>query len=335
MADATLGKLERIDLRTIWSSESSDFTPWLALSENLAVLSETLGVELELEAREKSVGRFSADLICKEVGADRRVLIENQLEKTDHSHLGQILTYCAGLHAVTIVWIAATFTEEHRAALDWLNEITDETVRFFGLEVELWRIGTSPAAPKFNIISKPNDWSRFVAQAARSLEGVEPTDTRLMQQKYWAALNIVLDNRRGPVKGDRKPQLASWMSYPIGRASFSLNAAMNIRKGSVRSELYITGPNAKAFFWLLNEQKPPIETEIGYPLKWEDLPEGRDTRISVTLENVDIETVDDWSKQHDWLAKSLNDMHRVFSHRVHELKPEKWQPAESDAGEAH
>ena len=324
MGEGVLGKLERVELRAIWSSEASNFTPWLASPENLSILSETLGVELEFEAREKAVGRFSADILCKEVGADRRVLIENQLERTDHSHLGQIITYCAGLSALTIVWIAANFTEEHRAALDWLNKVTDETVRFFGLEVELWRIGTSPPAPKFNIIAKPNDWSRSVAQAVRSAEQDEPSETRLMQQRYWAALNTALNNKGGPVKGDRKPQLMSWTSYPIGRASFSLNAAMNIRKRVVRAELYITGPNAKAFFWLLNEQKQQIEAEIGSQLKWEDLPEGRDTRISMELQGVDIEDEEDWPRQHEWLAASLNDIHRVLSRRIRDLKADDW-----------
>jgi len=98
------------------------------------------------------------------------VLIENQLERTDHTHLGQLLTYASGLEAVTIVWIAERFTEEHRSTLDWLNKITDESFRFFGLEVELWRIGNSPAAPKFNLVSKPNEWSHSVAQAARAID---------------------------------------------------------------------------------------------------------------------------------------------------------------------
>lgn len=153
-----LGRLTRVDLRNIWTSESSDFTPWLAREENLAVLGDALGIDLELEAQEKAVGPFRADILCKDIGTGAWVLVENQLERTDHSHLGQLLTYASGLEAVTIVWIAARFTEEHRSTLDWLNKITDESFRFFGLEVELWRIGDSPAAPKFNIVSKPNDW---------------------------------------------------------------------------------------------------------------------------------------------------------------------------------
>ena len=177
----TLGRLTRVELRDIWLSEASDFTPWLAGEENLAVLSEALAIDLELEAQEKSVGPFRADILCKDIGTGAWVLIENQLERTDHNHLGQLLTYASGLEAVTIIWIAARFTEEHRSTLDWLNKITDDSFRFFGLEVELWKIGSSPAAPKFNIVSKPNDWSRSVAQAARAIDETELSDIRRLQ----------------------------------------------------------------------------------------------------------------------------------------------------------
>ena len=123
MSKPPLGRLERVDdLRKTWATEDQDFTPWLARSENLAVLAETLRLELETEAQEKKVGLFRADILCKEVGSDAWVLIENQLERTDHTHLGQLMTYAAGLDAVTVIWIAASFTDEHRAALDWLND---------------------------------------------------------------------------------------------------------------------------------------------------------------------------------------------------------------------
>lgn len=122
-----LGRLKRVELRDIWTSEATDFTPWLARPENLAVLAETLAIDLELEAQEKAVGPFRADILCKDMGTDAWVLVENQLERTDHTHLGQLLTYASGLQAVTIVWVAARFTEEHRSTLDWLNKITDES----------------------------------------------------------------------------------------------------------------------------------------------------------------------------------------------------------------
>lgn len=145
-------------------------TPWLAQAENLELLGETLGLELEFEAQERNVGAFRADILCKDTADDSWVLIENQLEKTNHSHLGQLITYAAGLDAVTIVWLARKYTEEHRAALDWLNGNTDRGINFFGLEIEVWRIGDSPPAPKFNVISKPNDWSRQAAIRAKETD---------------------------------------------------------------------------------------------------------------------------------------------------------------------
>lgn len=322
MQSLQLARLERVDLRDVWESEATGFTPWLARAENIAVLSDTLGIELELEAQEKSVGPFRADILCKDIGTDRWVLIENQLERTDHSHLGQLLTYASGLEAVTIIWIAAKFTEEHRATLDWLNRITDESFRFFGLEVELWRIQQSPPAPKFNIVSKPNDWSHSVAQAARAIDDSELSETRLAQRNYWASLNSVLDLERGPISGHRKPQPQSWMNYSIGRSGFSLGATMIRPRRQIRSELYISSPLAKTYLALLRAQKSEIERDLGFALEWEELPSRRDCRISAYLNDVDPENEDDWPRQHQWLAKHLNNMHRVLVNRVRELDAE-------------
>jgi hypothetical protein len=328
MATQNLGRLERVELRNIWTSEASDFTPWLARAENLSVLAEALGMELELEAQERNVGPFRADILCKEIGTDRWVLIENQLERTDHSHLGQLLTYASGLEAVTIVWIAARFTEEHRSTLDWLNRITDESFRFFGLEVELWKIGESPAAPKFNVISKPNDWSQSVAQAARAIDEADLSETRIVQKAYWTGLNRVLNASAGPVSGNRKPQPQSWMAYPIGRTFFALGAVMVRPKNQIRTELYISGGDAKRFFGLLRTHQEQVERELGYALEWEELPSKRDCRIACYLNDLDPEDESDWPRQHEWLAKRLNDFHRVFSQRVRALD---FQPRPADS----
>jgi hypothetical protein len=327
----TLGRLKSIDLREIWESESSDFTPWLAREQNLEILGETLGIDLELEAQEKSVGPFRADILCKDIGTGSWVLVENQLERTDHSHLGQLLTYASGLEAVTIVWIAARFTEEHRSTLDWLNKITDESFRFFGLEVELWRIGDSAAAPKFNIVSKPNDWSRSVAQAARAMDESELSDTRLKQRAYWDDFHQALDKAAGPVSGARKAQPQSWMGYSIGRTGFNLGAVMIRHRHQIRAELYIAGDQAKHFFHLLLEQKKTIEQDLGYELDWEELPTRRDCRISVYMTNVDPEDKRDWSRQHEWLAAKLNDFYKVFLNRVRSLDADDWKN-EREAG---
>ncbi len=326
MTHDKLGRLERVELQDIWLTEASDFTPWLAREENLKILSETLGIDLELEARERSVGPFRADLLCKDIENDHWVLIENQLQRTDHSHLGQLLTYASGLEAVTIVWIAARFTEEHRSTLDWLNRITNESFRFFGLEVELWRIGSSPAAPKFNIVSQPNDWT----DAVRVLGDAELSETRLRQRAYWTALQSVLKNASGPVAGNNKPQAQNWMSYAIGRVGFNLAAAMNRPRQWVRAELYISGDRAKATLELIRLQKDAIEGELGYSLVWEELPLRRDCRVASYLNDVDPDDETDWPRQHEWLAKRLNDLHRVFAQRVADLDVDQEEPDEAD-----
>ncbi|WP_394727587.1 DUF4268 domain-containing protein [Altererythrobacter sp. GH1-8] len=314
----TLGRLVRVELRDIWKSEATDFTPWLARDENLNVLAETLALNLEVEATERPVGPFRADILCKDLANDSWVLIENQLEKTDHTHLGQLLTYASGLEAVTIVWIAASFTEEHRSTLDWLNRITDTSFRFFGLEVELWKIGESPAAPKFNIVSKPNDWSKAVHKAAQAIDDSELSETKLLQRDYWDAFHTVLEAQRGPISGQRTPQAQNWMNYPVGRTGFVLATVMQIWEKYIRAELYITGAKAKDRFAQLEEMKSEIEAELGYKLFWDLLPAGQDCRITVTLD-ASPEDRDDWTRQHQWLAQKLNELHSAFSERVRRL----------------
>jgi hypothetical protein len=317
MNGSKLGRLERLGLRDTWPSEASDFTPWLAREENLAVLAETLGIVLECEAQERPVGPFRADILCKDIQTDRWVLIENQLERTDHRHLGQLMAYASGLEAVTIIWIAENFTEEHRSTLDWLNRITEEGIRFFGVEVELWKIGDSLAAPKFNIISKPNEWTQEISDVARGLDDI--SETRRMQRDYWEAFQKVLNEHNGVVRGNKKPQPQAWMSYPIGRVHFVLNAVMIRAREQIRAELYISGKRAKSCLRALMGQRAEIEKEIGFPLAWEELPSKRDCRIAVYLDNVDPEDKRQWRDQHQWLQAKLCALHRVFVRRVSDL----------------
>jgi len=187
MSVANVGRLERVELRDFWPSGASDFTRWLARDENLAILGETLGIDLKLETQQRPVGSFRAEFLCKDIGTDRWVLIENQSEWTDHGDLGKLLTYAAGLEEATFIWIAAHFTDEHRSTLDWLNRITDERFRFFGVEIELWRIGTSPVAPKLDIVSKPDDRSPSAAPPAAVLGDPKPSESRIAQRpEEWS-----------------------------------------------------------------------------------------------------------------------------------------------------
>lgn len=152
-----LSGFQRVKPRTIWSHEAQKFTPWLA--DNLPFLARTLNMELEFEAKEKDVEGFRADLVCRNKVDNSRIVIENQLEKSDHSHLGQVLTYAAGLQAVTLVWIATEFRNPHRVTLDWHNEITDAQFKFFGVELRTWQYRTADYFAEFSIVSKPDNWT--------------------------------------------------------------------------------------------------------------------------------------------------------------------------------
>lgn len=164
MTTTEISKLEHVDIRNAWPHEAHNFTPWLL--ENLAGLSEAIGITLEAEESEVSVGSFSADIIARNPMDDSRVLIENQLECSDHAHLGQILTYLAGLEAQTIIWIATDFREQHLSAIKWLNESTSEPFAFFAVKIKVVRIDGSPYAPIFEVVERPNNWERQLHEAA-------------------------------------------------------------------------------------------------------------------------------------------------------------------------
>jgi len=315
---ASLGRLERVDLRNIWISEAMDFTPWLAKPDNLCVLAEAVGMELEIEAQERSVGPFRADILCKNVNSDHWVLIENQLERTDHLHLGQLLTYAAGLQAVTIVWVAARFTDEHRAALDWLNEITDDRFAFFGLEVELWRIGDSPAAPKFNVVSKPNDWTRNVGLAAKRIESEALTDKRQKQLAFWTGFRTHLEACGSPIRA-QKPYPQHWMNFAIGRFGYLLGATIHSAERRIGVELYLNGESAKQDFQTLRRQQVAIEAELDAALSWMELPERKGSRVALFRPGIDPMDEARWPEIYDWMQCQLEAFDKVFRNRVRNL----------------
>ena len=329
MSDSpALGRLEAVELRTAWQTEAGDFTPWLAQEANIALLGDTIGLDLEVEAQEKQVGPFRADILCKDTANGNWVLIENQLEKTDHTHLGQLITYAAGLSAVKIVWVAASIRDEHRASIDWLNEITDDRFNFFALEVELWRIGTSALAPKFNVVCKPNDWTRSVSGATRSLENDNLSETKQLQLEYWTALRALMEDRGGSVR-PTKPHPQHWYSLSIGRTNFWMNAFANMQYQRIGVDLIIGGSDAKPFFHLLQRQKGEVDTSFERPLDWREMPDRQQSRIVLRWDNCDPNERKDWPKQHDWLQKNLEQFHAVFAQRVKQLDLDDYDSGDS------
>lgn len=323
-----LARLERIDdLRSVWKDEAQDFTPWLAQPDNLAVLSEALNMELGPEGQEERVGPFRADILCSNEQDHSLVLIENQLERTDHNHLGQLLTYAAGLQTVTIIWVARTFTDEHRAALDWLNEITDEKFRFFGLEIELWRIGESPYAPKFNIVVKPNSWSRTTQRSASRDVG----PAALQQQRFWEQFGQFLTDENKTVRLT-KPPARAWTAYGIGRTGFQLWAQLTPRAKRIQVELRITGDNPKTHFALLEEMKDEIELEVADRLEWAEQPNTDVSRI-ILARDADPTDESNWPDQMGWFAETLEKFKGAFQQRVRNLNAADWQPADESVAE--
>lgn len=204
MQSQQLGRLEKVDLRKAWTHEALDFSKWLSLPENLQLLSDEIGIEISLIQKEASVGKYSVDILAEEENTGRKIIIENQLEPTNHDHLGKIITYASGYDAEIIIWIVENAREEHTRAIDWLNEHTDEDINFFLIQMELWKIGDSPIAPKFQLISQPNDWARVVKDSAKQT-GL--SNTKVLQLEFWDKFKEYVKNEKSKLRlRDTRPR---------------------------------------------------------------------------------------------------------------------------------
>lgn len=317
-----LGRLTRItDLRATWADEARHFTPWLAQPENLAVLSEHLGIGpegLELEAVEKYVGPYKADILCRDTTNGKWVLVENQLERTDHNHLGQILTYAAGLDCKTIIWISKSVTPEHKVAIEWLNALSNDDTSFYALEIELWQIENSPIAPSFNTVVGPSTPARQAQTAKAGIADGELSPAKQELLQYWTEFEALLAARNGPVR-PVTPLAQNWLVHSIGKAGVNLNSSLNRQEGWIRAEIYLTGTKAEGFFRQLVDQRAEIEHILGFSLEWYDV-SAKDRRIFVSKIVPNITDRTTWNQQHNRLADRFDDLHKVFHDRVRALQ---------------
>lgn len=230
-----VGRIERVDLRDIWPHEAHDFTKWMAEGEGLELLSEALGLELEDSQAEASVGSFNVDVLACESGTDRKVVIENQLEDTNHNHLGQLITYAAGTDASYAIWVVKRAREEHQKAIEWLNGHTDMDLGFFLVEIEAVRIGDSLPAPMFTVIEKPNDW----AKTTKSAEGLN--ETQKLRLAYWQRYHDLAssDQEFSKVFKPRKPSPDHWTTLSIGMPRCHISLLMSVRDDYVGLEFYV------------------------------------------------------------------------------------------------
>ncbi|MBR1417996.1 MAG: DUF4268 domain-containing protein, partial [Synergistaceae bacterium] len=260
-----LGKLEEItDLRTVWPNEASDFTPWLASDDNIELLADALGLdEINVEETESAVGSFSVDIFASETGTGRKIIIENQLEDTNHDHLGKLITYATGKSAEVIIWIVKRAREEHRAAVEWLNNHTDDNIGFFLCEIKLYKIGNSEPAVKFEVIEQPNGWAKAVKKDSPMNELAQ------QQYNYWSAFNDYAFTNSDFAKNfnRRKPSGDHWMEFSIGSSAYHvLVSQIRKRSSKLSAELYIY--DDKDLFNHLFQNKDTIEAEAGLKFDW-------------------------------------------------------------------
>lgn len=311
-----LGRLERVPLRDIWPDEARDFTPWLAEADNIAKLGAAIGFELEVLHVEKAVGPFSADILARDIGSDLNVVIENQLAKTDHDHLGKALTYSAALNARTIVWIAPRFTEEHKKAVDWLNENTIDDLGFYAVEVELWSIDGSPPAVRFNVVSRPSELLRQAVTQGRG----DLTPNRQLQLEWWTAFVERL-SAAGVLPSVRPARAQSWYDVTLGRSGFVLsNIAYVEGTPRIACRLYLKARagGAQALQLLLRD-RVAIEKELGASLIWDPYPENIDKTV-VLERHADIAEREKWPELLGWLLDATVRMRKVFAPRIKALE---------------
>lgn len=310
-----LGRLETVPIRSVWTSEPFAFDPWLCQTENLQFLADSLGLPgLELITAQSPVGPFSADLICKVVGTDHKVVIENQLDKADHRHLGQVLTYAPHHDAKICVWVAAEICDEHRAAVDWLNRISNDDIAFFAVEVSAVRIGESLPAPLFEVVSRPNDFSKLAPEssAAGPISAYSASNIQ-----FWKMLHSKLKNSSGPLrKYDSDLKDTNYWAQLVPEANaFILTYRSQSSNPSVGAYIGLYSPNGASVWEGLEANKDRLNEEFGEPLRWVAERGGSNFKI-LTDPKFGGTGSDNWDEQTDWLVKQMIELQRVFEQPI-------------------
>ena len=298
------------DLRTTWPNEAQHFTPWLA--DNIGELGEALGMDLELQQTEAPVGGYSLDILATDLGSRRPVIIENQLETTDHSHLGQLLTYAAGFDAEAVVWVTREFRDEHRQALDWLNQRTGEDTQFFGVTVELWRIGDSLPAPHFNVVATPNGWRNETVRRSDITESPSRSERSERYGSFFQSLIDVLREKHRYTNA-RKGQPQNWYSFATGYSHLTYGANFTGQR-EARVELYIDFPESDKNVNVLEElqqYQEDIHSKLGI-LDWQRLENRRACRIALVRRGSIDDDDDNLAEIQTWMVDSLLKFKHVF-----------------------
>lgn len=308
-----LGDIRKIPMQDLWKHEELDFTPWLATEENISRLADSIGMELQVEGIEVPVGPFTADILAKDPSG-AYVVIENQFGRTDHDHFGKMLTYAATLGATTVVWVAERFTDEHRKAIEWLNEHTTDEVSLFAVEAELWVIDSSRPALRFNVLSEPTEIAR---QAAAAKSGGTITEAQRLQLEFWTSFrDLLLQRKVVPSAQSARPQY--WFDVSVGRSNFTISSMANTTEGRIGTRLYLSNKIADVALKQLEQDRIQIEQEIGEPLSWNPNPDKRD-KVIMLSRLADLEDRAKWPEYCEWLVDRVARFRKAFGPRVRRL----------------
>lgn len=310
MLKKQIAKLKKIELRNVWGHEASDFTIWLSKEENLSLLSEEIGIELKTIQTEANVGRFNVDILAEEENTTRKVIIENQLEDTNHDHLGKIITYASGYDAEIIIWIVKDSREEHQKAIDWLNEHTDEKICFYLIKLELWQIDDSNPAPKFEVVARPNEWAKAIKVGGSS----EYTETKIKQFNFWTNFK----NAKGQKIRLQTPRYQHWYDVSIGSSEAHIALAINSQNDFASCSLYIN--RNKDLFDYLQTKKVEIEKNIGQKAEWID--SSVSSQIVIRKEFKNILDSESNEETFGWFADNILLFQKIFSQEIKNFKLE-------------
>ena len=292
-----LGKLEKIELREVWKHEALDFTRWLARKENIALLSKEIGIDIEVIETEMSVGRYNVDIYAKDTESNKKIVIENQLENTNHDHLGKMLVYAAGLDADIAIWIVKDVNEEHRQAVEWLNDNSFEKINIFLVKVELWKIDNSPIAPKFQVICEPNNWAKVLKQ--QSKENV--SDLELKQMEYWQGF-VDYAKSKDKTYISQRPSIYNWYVIRIGSSDYKIKLVHSANSDMIRCQLEIFNDE---LYKKLEQYRAEIDNKIN-GLEWEYLEDRKVNRISCNNSSKDN------ASSYVWLLDMVDRFKEVF-----------------------
>ena len=278
----SLGKLKEVNIRDVWQHEQYDFSKWLSLPENIQELGDAIGLSLTDIETEKFVGGYRCDIICKDEITGKNVLIENQLEPSNHDHLGKIITYASGLDAAVVVWIVQEAREEHASAIEWLNKHTDDDLAFFLIEIHAFTIGDSKPAPQFRIIQQPNEFAKMVKEISKN---TELNDSQTYRLEFWNMFNSVIDERGKPFN-KHKPSTDNWYTVAIGSSKCHISIDLVNKENRIRIGLWI--PNSKELFDKLLVEKENIEKEAKFQFAWDRLNGKKASVIFTYIEGLDF-----------------------------------------------